>query len=206
MAKYLIMVFAVFSTTLFANEECSSPENTCETLNIYQEALEHQKDGEWQQAKSKAEQAIALLPYDGETDYIKLCLIDNSTAYISDISVSECPATASYYPNQMVLNIKREHSPKAAVMISYTTKVASWGLRTFSLPSKLSAKSIQILNAGSTELDDVNLTIYDRNSREISQNYDHINAKTHKNIRLTTAIIEPITIILTEKHGFGIND
>jgi len=206
MAKYLIMVFAIFSTTLFASEECSSPENTCETLSIYQEAIQHQKDGEWQQAKSKAEQAIALLPLDDEVSYTKLCLIDNSTAYLSDISVSECPAKAKYYPNQLVLNIKRAHPPKPAVIISYTTKADSWGMRSFSLPRKVSAKSIQILNAGSTDLDSVNLTIYGRNGREISQSYDHINANTDKKIRLTTAIIEPITVILTEKHGFGIND
>jgi len=206
MAKYLVMVFAVFSTTLFANEECSSPENTCEALNIYQEAVEHQKDGEWQQAKSKAKQAIALLPLDKKTSYNKLCLIDNSTAYISDVSVSECPATANYFPNRLVLNIKRAHPPKAAVMISYTTKADSWGLRSFSLPRKYSAKSIKILNSGRTDLDDVKLTIYDRNNREISQSYNQIHAKTHKDLRLTTPIIEPVTVILTEKHGFGIND
>jgi len=204
--RICLIIFALFSTALFADEECSKPEYKCEAIELYQEAKRLNAKGKWKKANKKAQQALAQYDTDGTLNYIKLCLVDNSSAYISKISVTECDANINYYPSKLIAKIKKSQPPKPSLSITYVSKKESWGKATFNSNYLLQPNAIKVVNTGKTALDGIEIVLSAQDGKKIERYISQIKSGESWSDALPEKMLAPFNVEMSEKFGFGFNE
>jgi len=180
-------------------EEKGQP--NCKALKLYYDARELYDDGKWRQADRKAREARNIVPKDGRLEYLERCMvIVNPNSFNKKLKYSDCKKTRSYYPSELISEIRSEHPPQPAISLQFASTKNAWAIAAIDR-APLNRGKLVVTNAGKSTLESFYVSV-SKGTQEIANKvWPEIDPGEHGEFEFNASNVSRIAVTTSERYG-----